>query len=295
MGLGKNIVVLLCLYGGMIIQFSQIIKCFGWFVIFVDFDDLDVVKVVINDDICVVFCEVIVNFGGYIIDLDVILVILDVVGILLIVDNIMVIFYLCCLIEYGVILVVYLIIKYLIGNGIVIGGCVVDLGKFDWFVSDKFLLFLVEELVYYGLKFYEVFGLMVFMFYSIVVGLCDLGMMMNLQVVYYMLMGIEILLLCMDCYVENVQKVVEWFENDLCIEYVIYVGLDLFLYKDCVVKICFKGVGGLFIFVVKGGYDVCVKLVDSFELFSYVVNLGDMWLLIIYLVLMIYCQLILEQ
>lgn len=57
----------------------------------------------------------------------------------------------------------------------------------------------------------------------------------------------------------------------------------------------FKGVGVLFIFVIKGGYDVVVKLVDYLKLFSYVVNLGDVWLLVIYLVLIIYSQLIEDQ
>lgn len=156
------------------------IKCFGWSVKFVDIDDIEVLVEVIDENICVVFCEFIVNSGGYIVDFFVIVVVVDDVGILLIVDNIIVMLYLCNLISFGVILVVYFIIKYLIGNGIVIGGCVVDSGKFDWFVNDKFLLMLVFEFVYYGLKFYEIFGFLVFIFYFIVIGLCDFGMMMNL-------------------------------------------------------------------------------------------------------------------
>ena len=38
----------------------------------------------------------------------------------------------------------------------------------------------------------------------------------------------------------------------------------------------------MFTFAVKGGYDACVKLVDSLELFSHVANLGDTRSLIIH-------------
>ena len=43
-----------------------------------------------------------------------------------------------------------------------------------------------------------------------------------------------------------------------------------------------KGAGGLFTFAVKGGYDNCVRLVDSLKLFSHVANLGDTRSLIIH-------------
>ena len=38
----------------------------------------------------------------------------------------------------------------------------------------------------------------------------------------------------------------------------------------------------MFTFAVKGGYDACVKLVDSVKLFSHVANLGDTRSLIIH-------------
>ena len=43
-----------------------------------------------------------------------------------------------------------------------------------------------------------------------------------------------------------------------------------------------KGPGALFTFAVKGGYDACMKLVDSLKLFSHVANLGDTRSLVIH-------------
>ena len=43
-----------------------------------------------------------------------------------------------------------------------------------------------------------------------------------------------------------------------------------------------KGAGGLFTFAMKGGYEACVKFVDSLKLFSHVANLGDTRSLVIH-------------
>ncbi len=67
---GRNVVVSTRLYGGSVTQFSHTIKRFGWSARFVDTDDLDAVRIAIDDDTRAVFCESIANPGGYITDLD---------------------------------------------------------------------------------------------------------------------------------------------------------------------------------------------------------------------------------
>src|SRR3546814_18002624 len=46
--------------------------------------------------------------------------------------------------------------------------------------------------------------------------------------------------------------------------------------------ICPKGAGALFTSALKGGYDACVKFVDSLQLFTHVANLGDTRSLVIH-------------
>lgn len=282
MGPGKNIVASTRLYGGTITQFSQTIKRFGWSATFVDFDDLDAVKAAIDDDTRAVFCESIANPGGYITDLDAISAITDAAGIPLIVDNTSATPYLCRPFEHGATLVVHSTTKYLTGNGTVTGGCVVDSGKFDWSASDKFPSLSAPEPAYHGLNFHEALGPMAFTFHSIAIGLRDLGMTMNPQGAHYTLMGIETLSLRMERHVKNAGIIANWLENDPRVDYVTYAGLDSSPYKDRIAKICPKGAGALFTFAVKGGYDACVKLVDSLEIFSHVANLGDARSLVIH-------------
>ncbi|MEN8660191.1 O-acetylhomoserine aminocarboxypropyltransferase/cysteine synthase family protein [Marivita sp.] len=282
MGPGKNVVASTRLYGGTITQFSQTIKRFGWSATFVDFDDLDAVKAAINDDTRAVFCESIANPGGYITDLDAISAISDAAGIPLIVDNTSATPYLCRPIEHGATLVVHSMTKYLTGNGTVTGGVVVDSGKFDWSANDKFPSLSEPEPAYHGLKFHETFGPLAFTFHGIAIGLRDLGMTLNPQAAHYTLMGIETLSLRMQKHVENAMEVAGWLETHDAVEAVTYAGLPSSPYNDRVERICPKGAGGLFTVRLKGGYDACVKFVDSLEIFSHVANLGDTRSLVIH-------------
>ena len=282
MGPGKNIIASTRLYGGTITQFSQTIKRFGWSAKFVDTDDLAAVEAAVDDNTRAIFCETIANPGGYISDLDALAKIADKVGLPLIVDNTTASPYLCRPIEHGATLVVHSATKYLTGNGTVTGGIVVDSGKFDWSKSGKFPSLSEPEPAYHGLNFHAALGGMAFTFHSIAVGLRDLGMTMNPQGAHYTLMGIETLSLRMQRHVENAQKVAAWLEKDPRVDFVTYAGLKSSPYYDRVARICPKGAGALFTFAVKGGYDACVKLVDSLELFSHVANLGDTRSLIIH-------------
>jgi O-acetylhomoserine (thiol)-lyase len=279
---GCNVVASSRLYGGTITQFSQTIKRFGWSATFVDTDDLDAVAAAIDENTRAVFCESIANPGGYITDIEALAKISDAAGIPLIVDNTSATPYLCNPISLGASLVVHSTTKYLTGNGTVTGGCIVDSGKFDWSASDKFPSLSQPEPAYHGLRFHETFGPLAFTFHGIAIGLRDLGMTMNPQAAHYTLMGIETLSLRMERHVENAKTVAGWLEGHEHVDYVTYAGLPSSPYHDRVERICPKGAGGLFTVALKGGYDACVKFVDSLEIFSHVANLGDTRSLVIH-------------
>ncbi|MDA3857351.1 MAG: O-acetylhomoserine aminocarboxypropyltransferase/cysteine synthase [Roseovarius sp.] len=295
MGPGLNVVVSTRLYGGSITQFSQTIKRFGWSAKFVDIDDLDAISAAIDDNPRAIFCESIANPGGHIADLDAIAKVADSAGLPLIVDNTSATPYLCRPFEHGATLVVHSMTKYLTGNGTVTGGVVVDSGNFDWSASDKFPSLSAPEPAYHGLKFHETFGPLAFTFHGIAIGLRDLGMTLNPQAAHYTLMGIETLSLRMERHVQNAEQVAGWLESHPTIEAVTYAGLASSPYHDRVARICPKGAGGLFTIALKGGYDACIRFVDSLELFSHVANLGDTRSLVIHAASTTHRQLTPEQ
>jgi len=279
---GCNVVASTKLYGGTVQQFTNTIRKFGWSAKLVDFDDPKAIAAAIDDNTRALFCETICNPGGAISDLDAIARVANHAGLPLIVDNTTATPWLCRPIEHGATIVVHSATKYLTGNGTVTGGIVVDSGKFDWSASGKFPSLSEPEPAYHGLKFHEALGAMAYTFHSTAVGLRDLGMTMNPQGAHYTLMGIETLSLRMQRHCENAQIVAEWLEQDPRVDFVTYPGLKSNAYYHLAKMITPKGAGGLFNFAMKGGYEACVKFVDSLKLFSHVANLGDTRSLVIH-------------
>lgn len=279
---GTNVVASTRLYGGTVTQLSKTIERFGWSAKFVDFDDLAALEAAVDENTRAIFCESISNPGGYVTDIPAVAAVAVRVGLPLIVDNTSATPWLCRPIEQGATLVVHSTTKYLTGNGTVTGGCIVDSGKFDWSASGKFPSLSEPEPAYHGLKFHETFGSLAFTFHGIAIGLRDLGMTMNPQAAHYTLMGIETLSLRMERHVANAKAVATWLEADPRVDFVTYAGLPSSPYAERVARVYPKGAGALFTFAVKGGYEACIRLVDSLELFSHVANLGDTRSLIIH-------------
>lgn len=282
MGPGLNFVVSTRLYGGSITQFSQTIKRFGWEARFVDIDSADEIRAACDENTRAIFCESIANPGGHVADLPMLAEIANAEGIPLIVDNTSATPWLCRPIEHGATLVVHSMTKYLTGNGTVMGGVVVDSGKFDWSASDKFPSLSAPEPAYHGLRFHETFGPLAFTFHGIAIGLRDLGMTLNPQAAHYTLMGIETLSLRMARHIENAEKISRWLEGHEHVVEVTYAGLPSSPWNERAKQLMPKGAGALFTLRLKGGYDACVRFVDSLEIFSHVANLGDTRSLVIH-------------
>ncbi|MDO5369732.1 O-acetylhomoserine aminocarboxypropyltransferase/cysteine synthase family protein [Paracoccus sp. (in: a-proteobacteria)] len=272
---GRNIVASSRLYGGTVTQFSQTIRRFGWSCRFVDLEDAAAVRAAIDEDTRAIFCESISNPGGYLTDLPALAQIADEAGVPLIVDNTLATPWLCRPIEAGATLVVHSLTKYLTGNGTVMGGAIIDSGRFDWSASDKFPSLSQPEPAYHGLKFHETFGPAAFTFHSIAIGLRDLGMTLNPQAAHYTLMGIETLGLRMQRHVENARKVAEWLDANPRVEEVSYAGLPSSPWSDRVQRLYPKGAGALFTIRLKGGYQACVDMIGRLKMISHVANLGD--------------------
>ncbi|MGD1869258.1 MAG: O-acetylhomoserine aminocarboxypropyltransferase [Neomegalonema sp.] len=282
MGPGDNFVASSRLYGGSINQFGHAFKHFGWEVRFVDTEDPDAVKAAIDGKTKAVFCESIANPGGYISDLKALAGIAHDAGVPLLVDNTSATPYLCRPLEHGADIVIHSTTKYLCGNATSMGGMVVDKGTFDWGASGRFPNMTEPEASYHGLKFFETFGNLAFTFYSIAITLRDIGMCQAPMNAFQTLLGIETLSLRMDKHCENALKVAQHLEQHSAVEYVSYAGLESSPYYSRVAEYCPKGASSIFTFGVKGGYDACVKLVDSVERFSHLANLGDARSLIIH-------------
>ncbi|MEM7237088.1 MAG: O-acetylhomoserine aminocarboxypropyltransferase/cysteine synthase family protein [Pseudomonadota bacterium] len=279
---GDNVVVSDRLYGGSVTQFTHTIKKFGWEARFVDINDFDQIARNCDDRTKAIFCESIANPGGDVTNLPRVARVAEAQSVPLLVDNTSATPWLCKPIEHGATIVIHSTTKYLSGNGTAMGGIVVDSGNFDWSSSDKFPSLSAPEQAYHGLKFHETFGPLAYTLHGHAVGLRDLGFCQSPQNAFYTLLGVETLSLRMQRHVENAVTLANWLEQHPAVKSVNYAGLESSIYYKRVKKLYPKGAGALFTVRLKGGYESCVKLVDSLELFSHVANLGDSRSLIIH-------------
>ena len=214
MGPGDNIVSSNRLYGGTVTQFTHTIRRFGWSARFVDTDDLAAVEAAVDGETKAIFCELIANPGGYVTDIPALAEVAKRVGVPLIVDNTSATPWLCRPFEQGADIVVHSTTKFLTGNATVVGGALIDAGRFDWAASGKYPGLTEPEPAYHGLKFFETFGPMAYTFHSIAIGMRDLGMTMAPQNAFLTLLGTETLSLRMKKHVENAEIVAAWLEKD---------------------------------------------------------------------------------
>jgi O-acetylhomoserine (thiol)-lyase len=263
------------LYGGSVTQFGKTFKKFDWHVTFVDVDEAENVRRALTPKCKAIFTESLANPGGVVSDLEALGAIAREAGIPLIVDNTLATPFLCQPLQWGADLIVHSTTKFLTGNGTVVGGAVVDSGRFDWAQNDKFTALTEPEPAYHGLTFYETFGDMAYTTHSHAVGLRDLGPTMAPMNAFLTLLGLETLSLRMERHSQNAQKVAEFLEAHDEVAWVSYAGLKSSPYKALAEKYTGGSGGALFTFGVKGGYERGVKVVENCNLFSHLANIGD--------------------
>ena len=146
-------------------------------------------------------------------------------------------------IELGCDVVVHSVTKYLNGHGDVIGGIVCGRKAF------------IDEVRMFGLK--------------------DMtGAVMGPFEAYLVLRGLKTMDVRMERHNANAMRVAEWLEACDKVEKVYYPGLASFDGHELASK-QMSGFGGMLSFEVKGGRAAGAKLLDSFEMISTAVSLGD--------------------
>ena len=278
---GDNVVASKKLYGGSIAQMRHTFPNFGWEAKFVDPRDPAAFEAAIDDHTRAVFIESASNPDGIVADLETIAGIAHGSGLPLIVDNTLPTPALCNPLKWGADIVCHSMTKYIGGQGNSVGGAIVDGGTFDWAASGKFPLMTEPSEAYHGLKFYETFGSLALTVRNKAIGLRDIGPPLSPFNAFLILQGVETLPLRMARHVENADKAAAWLMEHPKVAWVSYGRLPQNR-SEHTQKYCPNGLGSVFTFGVKGGYDAGVKVVDACNLISHVANIGDTRTLIIH-------------
>jgi O-acetylhomoserine (thiol)-lyase len=281
-GAGDEIVSSTDLYGGTVSLFSHTFKKLGITVKFVPPDDTGAWEKAVTDKTKAFFSETIGNPKLNIVDIASIAEVGRRHGVPMVVDNTVTTPYLLRPFEFGAAIVIHSATKFIGGHGTSIGGLIVDSGNFDWAGSGRFSAFVEPEPAYHGLKFTETFGNLAFILRARVLGLRDMGAAMSPFNAWMFLQGLETLSLRMAKHSENGLLVARFLENNKCVSWVRYPGLEsspTYHLKD---KYLPNGQGALVGFGISGGRESAVNFIESVKLFSHLANIGDAKSLVIH-------------
>lgn len=295
---GDHIVSSSSIYGGTYNLFKYTLAKLGIETTFVeDQDDADEWAAAVRPNTKLFFGETIGNPKINVLDIRAVSDVAHSNGIPLIVDNTIATPYLIRPFEHGADIVVHSATKYLGGHGTVIGGVIVDGGKFEWSKNvEKFPGLTEPDPSYHGASYTTVLGdAIAYIIKARVQLLRDLGASISPDSAFALIQGIETLSLRIERHVANAQAVAEWLENNNDIASVNYSGLPSSPWYAAANKYAPKGVGGVLSFELKGGVDAGRALVDNVTLFSHVANIGDVRSLIIHPASTTHSQLTPEQ
>ena len=295
---GDHIVSSSSIYGGTYNLFKYTLEKLGIETTFVENqDDGEEWRRAVRPNTKLFFAESIGNPKINVLDIELVAGIAHENGIPLIVDNTIATPYLIRPFEHGADIIVHSATKFLGGHGTVMGGIIVDGGKFEWSKNvEKFPGLTEPDPSYHGASYTTVLGDgIAYIIKARVQLLRDLGAAIAPASAWQLIQGIETLSLRVERHVQNAQLVAEWLEAHEDIDTVYYAGLPSSPWYGAANKYAPKGVGAVLSFDLKGGVDAGRALVDGVSLFSHVANIGDVRSLIIHPASTTHSQLTPEQ
>ncbi len=295
---GDHIVSSSSIYGGTYNLFTYTLAKLGIAVTFVeDQDNADEWTAAIRPNTKLLFAETVGNPKINILDIEKVAGVAHGAGLPLIVDNTIATPFLIRPLEHGADIVVHSATKFLGGHGTVMGGFIVDGGKFEWSKNvDRFPGLTEPDPSYHGASYTGVLGDgIAYIIKARVQLLRDIGAAVSPDNAWQLIQGIETLSLRIERHVQNAQTVAQWLEAHPDVASVSYSGLPSSPWHAHAQKYAPRGVGAVLSFELKGGVDAGRALVDSVELFSHVANIGDVRSLIIHPASTTHSQLTPEQ
>ena len=295
---GDHIVSSSSIYGGTYNLFKYTLAKLGIETTFVENqDDPAEWRAAVRPNTKLFFGETIGNPKINILDIELVAEIAHEAGVPLIVDNTIATPYLIQPLKHGADIVVHSATKFLGGHGTVIGGIIVDGGKFAWSKNvEKFPGLTEPDPSYHGASYTTVLGdAIAYIIKARVQLLRDLGAAIAPASAWQLIQGIETLSLRIERHVENAKAIATWLEAHPQVSAVNYSSLDSSPWNAAASKYAPKGVGAVLSFELKGGVEAGKKLVDNLTLFSHLANIGDVRSLVIHPASTTHSQLTPEQ
>ncbi|DAB28884.1 MAG: O-acetylhomoserine aminocarboxypropyltransferase [Sulfurimonas sp. RIFOXYD12_FULL_33_39] len=273
---GDNILCAKQLYGGSLTLNTHTLKRFGIEARYFDVHDMNALESLIDDKTKVIFFESLTNPSIDVADIEAITKIANKHGILTVVDNTVATPAICRPFEFGADVTVHSASKYTTGQGLAIGGILVERNDLveKLRANPRYAHFNEPDVSYHGLVYVDV-PLPPFTLRTRLSLLRDLGAVVSPFNSWLFIQGIETLSLRMREHSKNALALAEFLESHPSVKKVNYPGLKSNINYKNAQKYFEDGLcSGLLSFEV-GSLEEAVKIVNATKIYSLVVNIGD--------------------
>ncbi|NDA72142.1 MAG: bifunctional O-acetylhomoserine aminocarboxypropyltransferase/cysteine synthase, partial [Betaproteobacteria bacterium] len=185
-------------------------------------------------------------------------------------------------IDWGADLVYHSATKFLCGHGTVLGGVIVDGGRFDWLASGRFPELTEAYEGFHGMVFAEESTVAPFLLRARREGLRDFGACLSPMSAFQMIQGIETLALRMQKHVANTLEVAQFLESHPQVIKVSYPGLTSHRDHELARRLMPRGCGAVFSVELAGNREQGRRFVEALRIFSHLANVGDVRSLVIH-------------
>lgn len=239
-------------------------------------------EAVIRPETRVLFAESIANPKNEILDVAAVAAVAHRHGIPLVIDNTFATPYLLRPIEHGADIVVHSASKFLAGHGAVLGGVIVDNGRFDAEGSGTLFPHLTAAGRTGGPSFAERRGGNARIAYLREVIALRFGPTPSPINAFLINQGIETLALRVERHSKNALGVAQWLEQQAEVHSVDYSGLESSPYHALATEYLPDGQGSVFSFTLRGGLPAARAFVNALSVFTHMTHLGDVRSLILH-------------
>ncbi|MEP6679454.1 MAG: O-acetylhomoserine aminocarboxypropyltransferase [Betaproteobacteria bacterium] len=282
---GTHIVASRSLYGGSHNLLAYTLPRFGIATTFVDTRDIDAWRAAIRPETRMLFGETLGNPGLDVLDIPRIAALAHEHGLPLVVDSTFTTPWLIRPFDLGADIVLHSATKFLSGHGVVIGGVLVDGGRFAWDAGaarGKFATLTEPYAGFHDMVFAEESTTAAFLLRARREGLRDFGACMAPMTAFQILQGIETLPLRMAKHVDNTRKVVAFLHAHPLVRGVGYPELPGHADHALARLLLPRGCGAVFSFDLDGTRAQGRKFIETLKLFSHLANVGDAKSLVIH-------------
>jgi O-acetylhomoserine (thiol)-lyase len=285
MGAGAHIVASRALYGGSHNLLDYTLPRFGIETTFVDPRDVDAWSAAIRPETRLLFGETLGNPGLDVLDIPRVAALAHDHGLPLLVDSTFTTPWLMRPFEHGADLVYHSATKFLSGHGVVIGGLLVDSGRFDWNaegVRARYPTLTEPYRGFHDMVFAEESTTAAFLLRARREGVRDFGACMAPFTAFQILQGIETLPVRMARHIENTRAIVAFLKDQPLVASVGYPELPEHPDHALAQRLLPRGCGAVFSFNLRATREQGRRFIESLRLFSHLANVGDAKSLVIH-------------